>query len=258
MVERPKDELLDHEYDGIREFDNPCPAWWHLIFIGSVVFSGFYWVFFHLGPSLGTNGWSVTEAYEQAKTDNLQLQFAELGELTVDEPTLLRYMQPPDTESGDARDWLAIGASVFKTHCKSCHAEDGSGLVGPNLTDDHYKNVKELIDIARVIENGAANGSMPAWQNRLIPNEIVLVSAYVANLRGKDLPGRKPEGEVISPWPDASSGTDEAEPAAPDDATSRDQEAASGPEADAAEPAAGEGQERASGEDSEPAQGDAS
>jgi len=51
---------------------------------------------------------------------------------------------------------------VYKTHCKSCHAADGSGLVGPNLTDDHYKNVKQLIDVARVIENGAANGSMPA------------------------------------------------------------------------------------------------
>jgi hypothetical protein len=69
------------------------------------------------------------------------------------------------------------------------------------LTDDHYKNVKQLIDIASVIEKGAANGSMPAWQNRLIPNEIVLVSSYVANMRGKNLTGRPPEGEVIPPWP---------------------------------------------------------
>jgi cytochrome c oxidase cbb3-type subunit 3 len=202
MVERVKDELLDHEYDGIREFDNPCPAWWHLIFIGSVVFSVFYFVFFHFGPNVGTNGWTVEESYEKAYSDNLQLQFAEIGELTVDEATILQFMKGPDPEAEDAKDWLAIGAVVFKTHCKSCHADNGQGLVGPNLTDENYKNVKQLIDIARVIENGAANGSMPAWKNRLVPNEIVLVSAYVANMRGQNLEGRKAEGDVIGPWPE--------------------------------------------------------
>ena len=213
MVERPKDELLDHEYDGIREFDNPCPAWWHLIFIGSVIFSVFYWAFFHLGPSLGKNGWTPLDAYDQATAENLELQFGGV-ELTVDERTILEFMvgtytppADPDAESTDEapaapRDWLAIGATVFKTHCKSCHADDGSGLVGPNLTDDNYKNVKQLMDIATVIQNGAANGSMPAWQNRLDSNQIVLVSAYVAYMRGQNLPGTKgPEGDVIAPWP---------------------------------------------------------
>jgi cytochrome c oxidase cbb3-type subunit 3 len=43
---------------------------------------------------------------------------------------------------------------------------------------------------------------MPAWKTRLHPNEIVLVAAYVASLRGKNLPGpRGPEGEKIPPWP---------------------------------------------------------
>lgn len=215
MVERPKDELLDHEYDGIREFDNPCPAWWHLIFLGSVVFSVFYWAFFGLGPSVGKNGWTPIDAFKQATAANLQLQFGGI-ELSVDEATILDFMYgtfvPPADPEDDAaegsaapKDWLAIGANVFETNCKSCHADDGSGLVGPNLTDDHYKNVKQLIDIARVIENGAAANSMPAWQNRLDSNQIVLVSAYVANMRGKNLSGpRPPEGNVIPPWPTSS------------------------------------------------------
>ena len=113
-------------------------------------------------------------------------------------------------------DWLAIGASVFKTHCKSCHGADGSGLVGPNLTDDHYKNVKQLIDLARVVENGAANGSMPAWKNRLHTNEVVMVSAYVANMRGQNLSGpRGAEGSVIPAWPAALSAKEPSKPHPP-------------------------------------------
>ena len=75
--------------------------------------------------------------------------------------------------------------SVFLTNCQSCHGPDGSGVVGPNLTDDYYKNVKKITDIAEVIKNGAAGGSMPAWKTRLHPNEVILMAAYVAGLRGR-------------------------------------------------------------------------
>lgn len=194
MTERPEDPLLDHEYDGIREYDNPCPAWWHAIFLGSVVFSVLYFAFFHIGPAVGTNGWTLADAHEEEVEDNSKLRFKDLGVLKVDEATVVKYMGDPN--------WLAVGAGIFKTHCKSCHGADGSGLVGPNLTDDSYKNVKQLIDVARVIEEGAANGSMPAWKNRLNSNEVVMVSAYVAKLRGQNLTGpRGAEGSAIPPWP---------------------------------------------------------
>jgi len=187
-----EDRLLDHEFDGIQEYDNPCPGWWHLLFWGSVVFSIMYFMFFHLG----TSGWTLADSYQSAMADNVKLRFAEIGILKPDQPTLLEYMQKPD--------WLAVGKGIFLTNCKSCHGADGEGLVGPNLTDDHYKNVKTLTDIAKVIEDGAANGSMPAWRNRLShPNEIVLVAAYAASLRGQNKSGRGPEGELIPPWPKA-------------------------------------------------------
>jgi cytochrome c oxidase cbb3-type subunit 3 len=196
MTESTQDNLLDHEYDGIREYDNPCPTWWHAVFLGTAVFSVFYFVFFHIAPHVGTHGWTLAQAYDDTVATNLQLRFADIGELAVDEPTIAKSMHETD--------WLAVGAAVYKTHCKSCHADDGSGLVGPNLTDEYYKNVKQLIEVARVIQDGAANGSMPAWKSRLHPNEVVMVAAYVANLRGKNLKGpRGREGQTIPPWPAA-------------------------------------------------------
>ena len=89
--------------------------------------------------------------------------------------------------------------------CAQCHGPDASGLTGPNMTDDHYKNIKKITDIPQVIANGAANAAMPAWKNQLHPNEIVLTAAYIASLRGKNLPGpRGPEGDPIPPWPEAT------------------------------------------------------
>jgi len=57
------------------------PRWWHAIFLGTVVFSVLYFVFFHIAPSAGTNGWTLDEAYEENVADNLKLQFRDLGDL---------------------------------------------------------------------------------------------------------------------------------------------------------------------------------
>ena len=92
---------------------------------------------------------------------------------------------------------------VYKTNCVSCHGADGTGLVGPNLTDEYWKNVRKVEDIAKVISEGAANGAMPAWQNRLShQNQIVLTAAYVASLRDSPKTGKPPvaEAKVIPPW----------------------------------------------------------
>jgi cytochrome c oxidase cbb3-type subunit III len=199
MTNDNKDRLMDHDFDGIQEYDNPIPLWLNLILFGTVIFSVFYYLYFQIGPLMGTNGWTVVEAYENAKAENLRLRFAEIGELQGDEATLINYLQ------SENRDWLAVGQTVYKTHCQSCHAGNGSGLVGPNLTNDYYKSVEKLADLVTVIAEGAANGSMPAWRNRLHPNELVLVSAYVASLRGQNLPGPRPqEGKQIPPWPTAA------------------------------------------------------
>lgn len=187
-----EENLLDHEYDGIREFDNPTPGWWTALFVGSCIFSVMYLVFFHMSPT----AWTIEEQYELSVSADLKRQFGEIGDLVADEATMLDYMQKEK--------WLLVGKAVFEGNCASCHASNGSGLIGPNLTDESYKNVKTLTEVATVIAEGAANGAMPSWQNRLHPNEIVLTACYVANMRGKNLPSQRPaEGELIPPWPSA-------------------------------------------------------
>ena len=181
--------LTDHSYDGIQEFDNPMPGWWKNLFAGSVVFAIFYWLYFHAG----TEGRTIQDDYTRHQASIFELRFSEIGNLEADRETILKYMQDPE--------WLTVGEVVYKTNCVSCHRADGGGQVGPNLTDDYWKNVKNVEDIAKVIEQGAAKGSMPAWRNRLShQNQIVLTAAYVAAMRENPVAGKAPEGNKIKGW----------------------------------------------------------
>ncbi|MGE0480608.1 MAG: cbb3-type cytochrome c oxidase N-terminal domain-containing protein [Phycisphaerae bacterium] len=185
----PQDVVLDHNYDGIQEYDNPTPGWWWLIFHATTVFSIVYFLFFTFSP----DAWTLADEHQAAVAANLRLQFGEIGELQPDAATILKY-------SRDEK-WLTVGKTVFAGRCVGCHATNGQGMIGPNLTDDHWKNVKKVEDIATVITNGAAGNAMPAWKTQLHPNEIVLTASYIASLRGKNLPGpRGPEGDAIPPW----------------------------------------------------------
>lgn len=183
------DKLSDHCYDGIREYDNPTPGWWNWLFLATFILTPCYLLWFHSPYQEVT----LADQYVLAQAANLKLQFGEMGDLAPDEATLLASM-------GD-KERLTIGEATFQVNCTSCHGKLGEGISGVNLTDNVYKNVKTLADIPKVVHDGAAAGAMPAWGNRLHPNEVVLVAAYVATLRGQNTPGRAPEGTEIPPWP---------------------------------------------------------
>lgn len=179
-----------HYYDGIQEYDNPTPFWWDILFVAGVLFAPLYIVWFHSPYAERTHA----AKYEAALAANMRLQFGELGTLARDEATILKYMDDPQ--------WLAVGKSTFATNCASCHGQEGQGISAPNLTDESYLHVNKVVDIAEVIQNGAKAGAMPAWGNRLHPNEVVLAASYVAAMRGKNLPSKRPaEGKLIPAWP---------------------------------------------------------
>lgn len=182
-------EMAGHSYDGIQEYDNPTPGWWHVIFLITILFSVSYASVVHLSPMWPTR----EDRYASAESKALAAQFAELQLIPMGDEKVLRIMGQPK--------WLGMGASVFEANCVLCHKADASGLVGPNMTDEFYKNVKTLGDFILVIENGAADGAMPAHKTILNQNEIALVAGYVASLRGQNLPGKEPEGERIGPFP---------------------------------------------------------
>ena len=181
---------LGHSYDGIREYDNPLPGWWKWLFVLTVVVSPFYLLYFHVG---GPDR-SVHEQFAAALDANQKKKYADIGDLTADAATLVKFMKDPE--------WNEVGKSIYKMNCVSCHGAEGGGVIGPNLCDENYKHIKKVEDIVKVINEGVAGGAMPAWATR-IPNknDIVMVSAYVASLRGTSPANPKgPDGSPIAAW----------------------------------------------------------
>ena len=168
MSTKPTDELLDHEYDGIREFDNPIPAWWTWLWVGSIVFSAVYFVHYHV---TGT-GTSVLAAYEAEMEayDAIERERRLAALANLNEDVLIAEL------GNDAS--LAAGGTKFAEICASCHGAKGEGLVGPNLTDEFWLHSDgSLMSIRKVIANGVPEKGMPAWEKMLSSEEMVQLVA---------------------------------------------------------------------------------
>jgi len=126
-------------------------------------------------------------------------QIESLGSLVADANTILGYAQ--------RNEWMTFVEPTYRQHCATCHGLRGQGMSAPNLTDDRYISVIQVEDIHDIIAHGQNHGAMPAWENLLHPNEVILLSSYVVSLRGRDLPGRPVDQRAVQ-IPDWSMGSE--------------------------------------------------
>lgn len=181
------DELLDHEYDGIREYDNPLPRWWVWIFAGSFWFSVGYFFHYHLSP----NGQSVLATYEADLREAREAEAKASLAQPVSEESLGKLL----TDAALMKD----AQTLFAARCAACHGDRAQGAIGPNLTDDAWLHGRAtLTDIHGIIEAGVPAKGMPAWGRQLSPIELRKLAAFVGTQRGKAVPGKAPEGTVIA------------------------------------------------------------
>lgn len=179
--------LLTHAYDGIREYDNPLPGWWKSIFLGTVMFAGFYGLYFHLMDWGRTDDQQYRASladYEGKKDLRDRAEAA-----NVSEKSLATSTQDPKL--------VEHGAQVFKTKCVTCHAEDGRGLIGPNLTDLQQIHGASRMDLHGTITKGVPGTAMLAWGEQLPQTEILAVATFVITLRGTNIPGKSGQGAPV-------------------------------------------------------------
>jgi cytochrome c oxidase cbb3-type subunit 3 len=183
MSDKQHDE---HVYDGIRELDNPMPKWWVAVFFCTIG-----WTYLYIVQNT-TPGESVLELYatEMQERAAIESKLALAGDNVSDE-TLAAL--------GRDKVMMAEAKSKFVATCSVCHGESAQGLIGPNLTDDYWKNCDgDLLAIYRIVDKGVPAKGMPAWGRQLSPTELKQLAAFVGTMRSTNVAGGKPpEGHLV-------------------------------------------------------------
>ena len=66
--------------------------------------------------------------------------------------------------------------------CPACHGENGEGAVGPSLTDDQWRYVPTDQTLFDTISDGRRGTLMPPWKDKLSPDQIWKIIAYIRSI----------------------------------------------------------------------------
>ena len=181
-MKRRADELLEHDADGIREFDNDMPRWWLYGFYFTIVFAAGYLVNYHLLPDPLFGAATVTAEYEAEMRDAAARTPATSGG-----PELALLTDVAN---------LGKGQAIYEsaTHpCAACHRPDLGGLVGPNLTDSGWLHGCGMADVVKTIRLGyPTKGMLPYGGGPPLETEQVQqLASYILSKRGSNPPNPK-------------------------------------------------------------------
>ncbi|MGR5064911.1 cytochrome-c oxidase, cbb3-type subunit III [Photobacterium sp. DNB22_13_2] len=201
-------EDMGHEYDGIRELNNPLPKWWSYMFWGTIIFGLLYLILFPgLGSFKGLLGWqssnqtvrsieesklAIANAQKEQRLDQYAKELddahARFGEtfktLAYDASgnTLL-----PITQIAESEEAIKVGQRLFLQNCAQCHGSDARGQLGyPSLTDGAWLYGGEAETIKTTIMEGR-QGVMPGWNETLGKDGVTEVTSYVLSLSGRSV-----------------------------------------------------------------------
>lgn len=173
MAKKPKNDepvLLEHEYDGIQEYDQRLPNWWLFTLYGAIVFSVAWW-FLQIQAGIP----DVEERLMHEMRLIEQARLAQSFDVTNNDLFWERVSNP---------DVVAQGEALFMANCKVCHGADLTGGIGLNLVDNQWKHGHQASDIYRTIWDGVPDKGMQPWGNQLGQQRIAQIVAFILSHHG--------------------------------------------------------------------------
>ncbi|CDO59018.1 Cytochrome c oxidase subunit CcoP [Candidatus Phaeomarinobacter ectocarpi] len=190
-------ETTDHEWDGIRELDNPLPKWWLYSFYACILWAVAYWVLYPAWPLASSYTQGIL-GYSQRALVTEQVEQSQAALRVFDDQILAGELSdvPGNPELHSVA--LAGGESAFGDNCAACHGRGAQGFKGyPNLNDDAWLWGGTLEDIRVTLRHGirweaddnTRLNDMPKFLDDGIftQAEVSDTTQYVLQLSGRDV-----------------------------------------------------------------------
>lgn len=197
MSDKQVDEIsgvstTGHEWDGIRELDNPMPRWWVWTFYATILWALLYAIAYPAWPLLtsSTQGFLGFSSRSEVRKDLAAADTARSGYMTAIKETSIDDILADDQLRSVA---VAAGGAAFKMNCVQCHGSGAEGSQGfPNLNDDDWlwggtaEQIRQTVAHGiRFAKDGETRDSiMPPFADVLDGEQISQVSAFIAGLSG--------------------------------------------------------------------------
>lgn len=196
-------DTTGHEWDGIKELNNPLPRWWLWSLYGTIVYAIIYTIAYPAWPLIkgatpGLMGFStrgqVAEHIAEVKEANAEVS-AKLAASDI---------ASMDKNGEVYRFGISGGGAVYRANCSQCHGAGAAGAKGyPNLLDDDWLWGGTLEAIEATVRHGIRNtqdddarySEMPKFGEILEPGEIAATARYVLSLSGSQ--DATPEGQTL-------------------------------------------------------------
>ena len=170
----PEDSIREHTYDGIQEFNKRLPNWWLFTLYGSIIFSFFYWFYFHQS---GVGTFDKEQLAQKLAAIEAAKESMQANALDNDGLWSLSH---------DANA-IASGQATYDVNCVACHLkslrgkEESPTAIGPSLVDAEWVYGGMPTDIKKIILQGSPDVTkgMVAWESILGDRRISEVVAYI-------------------------------------------------------------------------------
>lgn len=191
--------ILDHGFDGIKELDNALPQWWLAMFYMGIVFMVVYVLAYSFTDFAHPE--VEYEEFNARETARVEKWIKE-NDINID-GAKNKYLDAQAIENGK---------KIFEQICATCHTANGSGGIGPNLTDEYWVNKVQdslFYNIYDIVYNGSPkNAQMRPFgkKGELTGLAIQDVASYVYFMNqeeptiGVNEGGAAPQGDLISQW----------------------------------------------------------
>ncbi|CAD7022927.1 cytochrome-c oxidase, cbb3-type subunit III [Pseudorhizobium endolithicum] len=185
-------ETTGHEWDGIRELNNPMPRWWVWTFYATIVWAVGYTILYPAWPLVNEATRGVLNYSTRAELAG-ELEGARIAQGGIMEKISKVSLEEILADPQLAQFATAGGASAFRVNCVQCHGTGAAGGQGyPNLNDDEWLWGGDINAIYQTIAHGIRDSvdpdtrisEMPAFMDILQPEEVRQVAAYVVSLSG--------------------------------------------------------------------------